>query len=84
MAVIEYAPIYRLPQETELEGWAEVIDRDSPHYIAGTYQLNPFVFGMVRFLADTVTGEFDREKVVGRVFRVANIRTEPPVPGSIR
>ena len=26
--MIEYVPIYRLPQETELEGWAEVIERD--------------------------------------------------------
>jgi len=73
----EYVPIYRLPHETELEGWAEVIDRDYPHHVLGTYELNPFVFGMVRFLAD------DPEKVVGRVFRVANIRMEPPRLGEV-
>lgn len=72
----EYVPIFRLPHEKELEGWAEIIERDQERGLLGAeYRMNPFVFGRVRFLADP------RDKVVGRLFRLANIRPEPPPLG---
>lgn len=74
----EFVPIFRLPAEAELEGWAEIVQRDPFHWleIPGSHSgPNPFVYGTVRFLADPP------DRVVGRVFRIANIRPSPPPLG---
>ena len=72
----EYAPIYGdLIHHERFEGWAEVVERDTPNYMAdGSH--NPYVFAQIRLLSDTAPQ--------GRLIEFRSIRTELPQPGEPR